>query len=81
MRHNPGKLAIFYLNSKQIATQMIFTFLVRVYVQIWHIESRIKSEGTEFEFLAFLQAPNFFLHISVACNDLIVNMIVVCFIS
>ena len=34
--NSPGKLAIFYLNPKQIATQTFFAFLVRVYIQIWH---------------------------------------------
>ena len=47
---SPGKLAIFYLNPKQIATQMLFAFLVRVYIQIGHIKSRTKSADMKFDF-------------------------------
>ena len=80
--NSPGKLAIFNLNPKQIATQMFFAFLVRLYIQIWHIKSRTKSGDMKFDFFLVFAGTNFhFHHILIACNNLIVSIIVVCFIS
>ena len=54
-----GKLAIFYRNPKQIATQMLFAFWYWANIQIWPVKSRGQSEDMKFAFFGIIYKHHF----------------------